>query len=101
MKPMAQHPVVPKPWVVICHEGVNPAKLHLPRTFDIAGNDSAGSNVVFEDNIGSGGIIARYIKGPWQVELGWVDTFMTDDNPGLWNDWVLGHGLHTKLRFTF
>ncbi len=56
---------------------------------------------VFEDNIGSGGIIARYIKGPWQVELGWVDTFMTDDNPGLWNDWVLGHGLHTKLRFTF
>ena len=58
-------------------------------------------DVVFEDNIGSGGIIARYIKGPWQVELGWVDTFMTDDNPGLWNDWMLGHGLHTKLRFTF
>ena len=67
----------------------------------IGGIQTNTLDFVFEDNIGSGGIIARYIKGPWQVELGWVDTFMTDDNPGLWNDWVLGHGLHTKLRFTF
>ncbi|MGB1776494.1 MAG: ShlB/FhaC/HecB family hemolysin secretion/activation protein [Synechococcus sp.] len=56
---------------------------------------------VFEDSIGSGGLVGRYVNGPWQVELGWVDTFKTDDNPGLWNNWVLGHGLHTKLRYTF
>ena len=55
----------------------------------------------FEDSIGSTGVVGRYVKGPWQVELGWIDTFRTDDNPGLWNHWVLGHGLHTKLRFTF
>ena len=67
----------------------------------IGGTQTNVLGLGFEDNIGSGGIIARYIKGPWQVELGWVDTFMTDDNPGLWNDWMLGHGLHTKLRFTF
>ena len=56
---------------------------------------------VYEDSIGTGGVIGRYVNGPWQVELGWVDTFSTDDNPGIWTNWVLGHGLHTKLRFTF
>jgi hypothetical protein len=52
----------------------------------------------------SGGIrriIARYTQDRWQVELGWVNTFETDDNPGLWNDWWLGHGVHTKLRYAF
>ena len=67
----------------------------------IGGIQTNALDFVFEDNIGSSGVIARYVKGPWQVELGWVDTFMTDDNPGLWNHWVVGHGLHTKLRFTF
>jgi len=55
----------------------------------------------FDDSIGSGGLVGRYINGRWQVELGWVETFSTDNNPGLWNNWVLGHGLHTKLRYTF
>ena len=56
---------------------------------------------VFEDNIGSSGVIGRYVKGSWQVELGWVTTFLDQDNPGLWNDWVLGNGLHTKVRYSF
>ena len=75
--------------------------LQIVQFIGIGGIQTNTLDFVFEDNIGSGGIIARYIKGPWQVELGWVDTFMTDDNPGLWNHWVVGHGLHTKLRFTF
>ena len=57
--------------------------------------------MTFEDQVGSGGLIARYTKDRWQVELGWVNTFETDDNPGLWNDWWLGHRVHTKLRYAF
>ena len=56
---------------------------------------------VLDDSIGSGGLLGRYVNGRWQFELGWVDTFNSDDNPGLWNNWTLGHGLHTKVRYTF
>ena len=59
------------------------------------------AGLTFEDQVGSGGLIARYTKDRWQVELGWVNTFETKDNPGVWNDWWLGHGVHTKLRFAF
>ena len=58
-------------------------------------------NLTFEDDVGSGGLIARYTQDRWQVELGWVNTFDTKDNPGFWNDWWLGHGVHTKLRYAF
>ena len=56
--------------------------------------------MTLEDSIGSGGLLGRYTNGRWQFELGWVDTFNTDDNPGLWNDWALGHGLHIKVRYS-
>lgn len=56
---------------------------------------------LLEDDVGSRGLIARYTQDRWQVELGWVNTFDTDDNPGVWNDWWLGHGVHTKLRYAF
>ena len=59
------------------------------------------AGVTFEDQVGSGGLIARYTQDRWQVELGWVNTFETNDNPGLWHDWWLGHGVHTKLRYAF
>jgi len=54
-----------------------------------------------EDSIGVGGLIGRYRNGRWEAELGWVDTFNSNDNPGLWNDWILGHGVYTKLRYSF
>ena len=59
------------------------------------------AGVSFEDQVGSGGLIARYTQDRWQVELGWVNTFETKDNPGTWNDWWLGNGVHTKLRYAF
>ena len=65
------------------------------------GYKSTRFNTTFGDDIGSTGIVARYISGGLQLELGWVTTFLDQDNPGLWNDWVLGHGLHTKLRYSF
>ena len=48
-----------------------------------------------------GGLIGRYQNGRWEAELGWVDTFNSNDNPGLWNDWILGNGVYTKLRYSF
>ncbi|QNJ15356.1 polypeptide-transport-associated protein/ ShlB-type [Synechococcus sp. A18-46.1] len=65
------------------------------------GYASTRFNTTFRDDIGSAGLIARYINAGWQLELGWVTTFLDQDNPGLWNDWVLGHGLHTKVRYSF
>ncbi|QNI52391.1 polypeptide-transport-associated protein/ ShlB-type [Synechococcus sp. RS9915] len=65
------------------------------------GYASTRFNTTFGDDIGSTGLIARYINAGWQLELGWVTTFLDQDNPGLWNDWVLGHGLHTKVRYSF
>jgi hemolysin activation/secretion protein len=56
---------------------------------------------ILEDSIGVGGLIGRYQNGRWEAELGWVDTFNSNDNPGLWNDWILGQGLYTKLRYSF
>ena len=54
-----------------------------------------------EDSIGVGGLIGRYRNGRWEAELSWVDTFNSNDNPGLWNDWILGNGVYTKLRYSF
>ncbi len=54
-----------------------------------------------EDSIGVGGLIGRYRNGRWEAELGGVDTFNSNDNPGLWNDWILGNGVYTKLRYSF
>jgi hemolysin activation/secretion protein len=59
------------------------------------------AGVIFEDQVGSGGLIARYTQDRWQLEIGWANTFETKDNPGTWNDWWLGHGVHTKLRYAF
>ena len=27
------------------------------------------------------------------VDLGWASQFNTDDNEGLWNDWIIGNGV--------
>ncbi|WP_188021319.1 ShlB/FhaC/HecB family hemolysin secretion/activation protein [Synechococcus sp. RS9907] len=74
--------------------------LQLVPFIGIGGIHTDVLGVTLEDSIGSGGLLGRYTNGRWQFELGWVDTFNTDDNPGLWNDWTLGHGLHIKVRYS-
>ena len=37
----------------------------------------------------------------WNAEAGWVDSFASDDSPGIWNNWILGSGLYTKLQYQF
>ena len=56
----------------------------------------------FSDTVGSFGILLR-----WQhenqliVDLGWAHQFDTHDNAGLWNDWIIGNGIYSKVTFQF
>ena len=56
----------------------------------------------FSDTVGSFGILLR-----WQhenqliVDLGWAYQFDTHDNAGLWNDWIIGNGIYSKVTFQF
>lgn len=61
-----------------------------------------GSNPGFNDTVGSGGILTRWQVGSnWAFELGWVHQFSTNDNLGVWNDWILDDGLYTRIQFRF
>jgi len=61
-----------------------------------------GQSISFSDGIGSGGLLARWIASShWLLELGWVNQFSAENNPGYWNNWLLGNGLYTKLQYRF
>ena len=61
-----------------------------------------GQSIGFSDGIGSGGILARWIaSNQWLFELGWVNQFSAENNPGYWNNWLLGNGLYTKIQYRF
>lgn len=63
---------------------------------------AAGQSFGFSDGIGSGGLLARWIADRhWLLELGWVNQFSADNNPGYWNNWLLGNGLYTKVQYRF
>ena len=54
------------------------------------------------DTAGAGGLFMRWNSGrQWLVEIGWVDSFYTDDNQGEWNNWSLGSGLYANARYAF
>ena len=56
----------------------------------------------FSDTVGSGGLLARWLGGDnWAVELGWAEQFNTNDNPGSWEDWLLGSGLYAQIKYRF
>ena len=59
------------------------------------------NDVLFSDTLGAGGLIGRFRSGRWVLELGWVDSFNTDDAPAIWNNWVLGSGLYSQIRYSF
>ena len=79
----------------------NNQSLSLIPFIGMGGVRTQANRTVFRDNVGSGGLIGRYRNGSWVVELGWIDTFKTDDTPGIWNDWILGNGVYTNLRYRF
>jgi hemolysin activation/secretion protein len=58
--------------------------------------------ISFTDNIGSGGLLARWLAGDnWTFEAGWVEQFSTDNNLGSWTDWALGKGFYGKVQYRF
>ena len=57
--------------------------------------------VTTTDAVGAGGILGRFVKSKVVVEVGWVDSFNTDDNTGVWNDWLLGDGVFSNIRYRF
>lgn len=79
----------------------NNQSLSLVPFIGMGGVHTEVNRTVFRDTVGSGGLIGRYRNGRWVVELGWVDSFKTDDSPGIWNDWMLGNGLYSNLRYRF
>ena len=61
-----------------------------------------GQSISFNDGIGSGGLLARWIaSNHWLLELGWVNQFSAENNLGSWNNWLLGNGLYTKVQYRF
>ncbi|MFM7674727.1 MAG: ShlB/FhaC/HecB family hemolysin secretion/activation protein [Synechococcus sp.] len=70
--------------------------------FGVGGVQTNLAGVSFSDTVGSGGLLARWLNGNhWLVELGWVEQFQVDDNPGPWTDWVLGKGFYAQLKYRF
>ena len=76
--------------------------LQLVPFFGIGGIQTTRDTVSFNDTIGSGGILLRWLHGRhWSLELGWTEQFNDNDNIGVWNDWLLGSGAYGKLRYRF
>jgi len=70
--------------------------------FGIGGIQTTRDTVSFNDTIGSGGILLRWLHGRhWSLALGWTEQFNDGDNIGIWNDWLLGSGAYGKLRYQF
>ena len=64
----------------------------------IGGTHSDVLGTVTDDTAGAGGILARFVKPKWVMEIGFVDSFETDDNSGVWNDWLLGDGVFSSVK---
>ena len=66
------------------------------------GTSLTSLNRATNDTVGSGGILARWLAGrAWTLELGWVNQFATQNNPGPWQNWALGQGLYGKVQYRF
>jgi hemolysin activation/secretion protein len=53
------------------------------------------------DYVGSGGIKMLLEKENINIELGLVEKFLTENNSGSWNNWLLSNGIYTKLVYKF
>ena len=77
-------------------------RLQLVPFFGVGGVQTANRVESYEDTVGSYGLLGRWLQGEqWQLELGWVDQFQTDDNIDAWTDWTLANGLYAQVKFRF
>ena len=76
--------------------------LQLVPFFGMGGVQTTRASISFDDTIGTGGILLRWLHGRhWSAELGWTDQFHDNNNTGVWNNWLLGSGAYGKLRYRF
>ena len=76
--------------------------LQLVPFFGLGGIQTTRDSMSFNDTIGSGGILVRWLHGRhWSLALGWTEQFNDGDNIGIWNNWLLGSGAYGKLRYQF
>ena len=81
-------------------EGSN--ALQLVPFFGVGGVETTRATMSFEDTIGAGGVLVRWLHGKhWSVEMGWIDQFHAGNNAGIWNHWLLGSGAYGKVRYRF
>ena len=58
-------------------------------------------NTITKDSAGSYGLLLRYINSSNVFEIGLANFIKTDDNTGTWNNWMLGDGIFSNLKFIF
>ncbi len=58
-------------------------------------------NTITKDSAGSYGLLLRYINSNNVFEIGLANFINTEDNTGTWNNWMLGDGIFSNLKFTF
>ena len=58
-------------------------------------------NTITKDSAGSYGLLLRYINSNNVFEIGLANFIKVDDNTGTWNNWMLGDGIFSNLKFTF
>jgi len=80
----------------------NENTIQLSPFFGIGGVDTDGGGIELNDEIGSTGLLIRFIAGQhWSTEVGYAYQFWADNNEGPWEDWLLDGGLYTKIRYRF
>ena len=80
----------------------NENTIQLAPFFGIGGVDTDGGGIDLNDEIGSTGLLIRFITGQhWSTEVGYAYQFWADNNEGPWEDWLLDGGLYTKIRYRF
>ena len=80
--------------------------LQLVPFFGFGGINTNLKGISFTENVGSGGILARWQAGNnWTFEAGWVDQFSVNGNSSLGSDplasWALGQGFYGKVQYRF
>jgi len=75
--------------------------LQLSPFIGSGGIQFSGNNTSFSDTVGSAGVLLRWLNGRhWNLELGWVSPFDTEERP-YWTNWLLGSGVYTKIQYRF
>jgi len=80
--------------------------LQLVPFFGFGGVNTSLKEISFTENVGSGGILARWLAGDnWSFEAGWVNPFSVNGNSGLGSDalasWALSQGFYGKVQYRF